>query len=246
VTNLPAPNPGRFGVATPGYAIPTPPGQYSAPPVRKRLRPRTFVGIVVVAVILVAAISYAFYRFGHDSVAKPTTQTLLVTTRPLPEGSRIVPADVRAVTVQTGHNQPATAGLGPNNLAKINGQVANQAIPAGTILTMAEVAPTGAVPNGDQTLVGLNLKPNQVPQNGLAVGERVGVINVPTAPSQGTPPTPIPLTTAAVWNITTDQAGNTSCEITVPNTLAATIAADSDRQQVILVRLSPDAPFPPE
>ncbi len=244
MSNLPAPNPKRFGVATPGYPTPSP-YQQPPPPAQRRLRRRTIAAIIVGLVIVIAAIAWGTYRLGHNSVATPATQTVLETTRAIPEGARISSADLRPVTIQ-GRRQPGQAGVNPGDTGRLIGQVANQALPAGTIVTAGEVAPTGAVPSGDQTLIGLDLKPNQVPQNGLAVGERVGVINVPgSTTSQGPPPTPVPLTDAAVWNITANQDGSTNCEITVPNTLSATIAADSARQQIILIRLAPNAPFPP-
>ena len=78
-------------------------------------------------------------------------------------------------------------------------------------------SPVGSVPGPAQALVGLALKPGQLPSGGLVVGEQVQVVQL-LPNSQNTRLIPIPLTVTTVWNVHASSAASIA-STTIRNTI---------------------------
>lgn len=246
MSNFPVPANRRFGVAAPGSPAPIPRGSDRvAEPEHRRMRWWVRLLLVVASLVVAVGIGYGCYQWGHGSVKLPSTQSVLVTTRAIPAGGRIIGNDLRTQVVQTPGNRYKPAEVPGQQSSAVLGKIAAQALPAGTILSPRDLALPGSVPIGDQALVGLSLKPSQVPVGGLSVGERVGIIGVPAAVNGKPAGAPVPITDAPVWDIAISSDGTINCDVTVPNRLAATLSGASSLGELTLIRLSPTAVFPP-
>ena len=177
---------GRFGAAAPG-ARPEPPPvplmqapgpgtppDGGVPGSRRRItRPRLlWAGIAV-------AVAAAGYAAGYFTAPSPqATRFLLVTSVPLPAGARLASADLTTVQV-TARDAAPPGALSSAAAPSVIGQVSATALPRGTFLSQSLLADKGAVPGPAQALVGLALKPGQVPDGSLADGQQVRVVALP-------------------------------------------------------------------
>ncbi len=229
---------GRFGAATPGIrAERTSIGDLVTAPDRggrRRLITPWRVTALVVA-MLVAGGSYALGRYVI--APKPAhAVSLVMTAVPLPAGARLAANDLRVVTVQA-RSRPAGL-LTPAAAVTAVGLVARNAIPAGTFLTRSMLSPSGGLPDASQALVGLSLKPGQLPAGGLAVGQRVLVVLLPVS-SQGVPLAPESLLSTTVWDLEPpDSAGDQDATVIVPSGRATLLAGFAARGEVSLVATS--------
>ncbi|HEY6795929.1 MAG TPA: SAF domain-containing protein [Kineosporiaceae bacterium] len=111
------------------------------------------------------------------------THPYLAVAREVPYGATIGPEDL--VVVQL--NAPAGLRLIPaDQQAQVIGRQAATQLFAGTPLTLADVADRG-VPAPGQQVVGMQLKPGQVPARALRVGEPVVLVVVPPSSVVGVP-----------------------------------------------------------
>jgi len=226
---------GRFGAATPGRR-PSPPSLEALlsapePPAGRRrwTRPRL---LAAAGVVVVAAAAFAA---GHFTVGQPARPTeLMVTDAALPAGTRLTQADLRAVPVQVGASRPAGA-MTPAAASGMIGLVMKQAVPAGTFLERSLLTSAGAIPNAAQALVGVALKPGQVPAGGLSAGQQVLVVML-RASSGGTVLRPQPLVITSVWNTRgPDSSGTTLATVVVPAHDAALLSGYAAQGDVTLV-----------
>jgi hypothetical protein len=237
---------GRFGSAAPG-AKPTPPTLESlltVPPPRG-WRQRRGRASILAAAGLAAAIGVG-YVAGHFTwrTPPPRTSELVVTSTALAAGTRLTPADLRIVTVQDRAGRPAGA-LSPVPATGLIGLVTSRAVPAGTFLQRSWLAPSGALPGPGQAVVGLALKPGQIPAAGLAPGQQVLIVLL-RANAQGSALIPQPLAFTSVWNVgAPDTSGIVEASVIVPGKLAATLAGFAAQQDVVLVSTGPPAASSP-
>jgi hypothetical protein len=234
MTSLDQPRPsGRFGAATPG-ARPSPPSLeelLAAPQVpRRRVTPRRV--LAVAGTLVVAAGAYVAGHYTWATPAPAVTQRVM-TDVALPAGARLTDADLQVVAVRTGSGVPAGT-LTPAAAARAVGLVMRNAVPAGTFLTQSLLAPSGALPGPYQALVGLALKPGQLPAAGLTVGEQVLVIALPTN-SAGTVLSPIALLRTTVWYVQgPDSSGDTDATIIAPARLEVALASYAAQGEIAL------------
>ncbi len=226
----------RFGAATPG-ARPSPPSLEELlaarqAPARRRLTWRRVLAVAGIAAL--AAGGLAAGRYAWPAITPPRVSELVVTSTALPAGTRLTGSDLRVAVVQPGDAVPSAA-LSPAAAAGLIGLVTSGALPAGTFLQRSFVAPAGAIPGPAQALVGLALKPGQLPSGGLAVGEQVRVVALPTN-AQGSPASPVALVTTTVWYLQgPDSSGNTLATVIVPAGLATRLAGYAAQGQIALV-----------
>ncbi len=233
---------GRFGAAAPG-AHATPPSlepllTAPEPPARGMTwrHALTAAGIVVLIVG-----GYLAGHFTWPPPAPPLSQ-LVVTAGSLPAGTRLTAADLRVVSVRPGAAVPAGA-LSPAAATRLRGLVTRNALPAGTFVSSAMVAPGGAVPGPAQALVGLALKPGELPAGGLVAGQRVLVVELwPDA--QNSTVTPIPLVTATVWDLRSAGSGAMQATVVVPARVASRLSAYAAMGNVALVGTGPGGGAP--
>ncbi|HET9897342.1 MAG TPA: SAF domain-containing protein [Streptosporangiaceae bacterium] len=235
---------GRFGAATPGLRAERPSiddlvaAQNRGAGRRRYTSPRRLTALAVA--ILVAGGAYALGRYVI-APRPPHTIRLVVTAVPLPAGAKVSAADLRVVTVD-GAKAPAGL-LSPSAAAGVIGLVARNAVPAGTFLSRSMLSPAGGVPDASQAIVGLALKPGQLPAGGLAVGQKVLVVLLPVN-SQGVPLSPISLINTTVWDLQPpDAGGNQDAAVIVPSSMASKLSSYAARGEVSLVATSaPPAP----
>jgi hypothetical protein len=234
--SAPPASPGRFGAASPGLRpAPTPLDELLATPEPPR-RGRWSRGrlLIVLALVSVAAGGYVAGHYTWPRPAPPSPAELAVTATALPAGIRFTPADFRTVRLEPGAKAPAGA-LTPAQAAGLAGMVTARAVPAGTFLARSLITSRGALPDSARALVGLALKPGQLPVGGIAPGQQVLVVLLRTSQAGGTVHA-APLVTTTVWDMRgPDNSGDVIAAIVVPVHLAALVSAYAAQGNVALV-----------
>jgi hypothetical protein len=233
---------GRFGAATPG----TRPERASINDLvtatdgsrrRRVITPWRITALVVA--LLVAGGSYALGRYVI-APKPPHLVSLVVSATALPAGAELTAGDLRVVAVK-GTRVPAGL-LGPQAVASDLGLFTRQPIPAGTFLASSMLSPSGGLPDASQALVGLSLKPGQLPAGGLAIGQKVLVVLLPVN-SQGDPLNPISLLSTTVWDLQAQDAqGDEAATVIVPASLASKLTSYAARGEVSLVATAAPPP----
>jgi hypothetical protein len=237
---------GRFGSATPG-AKPPPPTLESlltVPEPKGWLRRRRRAWIVLaIGLVAVAAIGVVA---GHYTwrTPPPKTSELAVTTTALAAGTRLAAADLRVVTV-SGTARPPAGAVRAARADGLIGLVTSRSVPAGAFLQRSWLTPSGALPGPGQAVVGLALKPGQLPAGGLVPGQQVLIVLL-RASAQGSAVIPQPLAFTSVWSVSApDTSGDVEASVLVAGRQAATLAAFAAQQDVVLVSTGPPAAAPP-
>jgi hypothetical protein len=200
-----------------------------APPGRKRWKWSLFaLGALMVA---------AGLWFGGRETAPPSvppTYAALQTTVALPAAATLTRADLTVVHLT--RRQPQI--LGAADATKVVGKTLRTYLPAGALVRATSVvAPLHVpVPAGPQALVGLSLRPGQLPQGGVVVGDDVEVVILPVAPSSGPPPFPVQVFTDPVWAVSAGSS-STSVTVLVPAAQAAYLSSAAADGLVSLVDL---------
>lgn len=235
---------GRFGAATPGLPSERPSiDDLVAAQNRRSGRRKLFTPWRLTALIVALLVAGGAFALGRYVLAPkpPHTVQLVVTSTALPAGAKLSPADLRVVTVD---GKSAPAGLiTPGSVESVIGLVTVNAVPAGTFLSAAMLSPAGGIPDASQAIVGLALKPGQLPAGGLAVGQKVLVVLLPVN-SQGVALSPVSLINTTVWDLQPpDSAGDQDAAVVVPSSIAARLSGYAARGQVALIATSaPPAP----
>lgn len=237
------PERGRFGVATPG--VPRTLVRKSREPdlqpplVRRSWRQRALrvVGVVLAAGLL----AVGGWLLGRSTVSHPRAVRVLATTAAVSAGARLSAADVRYYVVQVPAKGSLGPYLGPAQLGSVLGLAVRSTLAAGSILNRSELTGHAAMPASNQALVGLALKSGQLPSDGLAVGDDVGIIIVPPD-TAGASPRPVPVARAPVWDVGTTTSDVTPVTVLVPSSLASALAGEASRGDVALIRMAGPAP----
>lgn len=223
---------GRFGAASPGLR----PERQSLedllttrqPPPRRRRR-KVWVIVCIVAVLAAGAGGYLAGRFTAPS--PPALTKILITDTALPQGAQLSAADLLVITVRPGVSTPP-GSLGPAAESSLIGLATTTALPGNTIMTRSLLAPAASVPLAASALVGLALKPGQMPAGGLTPGEQVLIVLVPS--SNNAPATA--LVPSTVWDVQgSAAAGLVTATVIVPATIATRLAGYATRGEVTLV-----------
>ncbi|MHB8296450.1 MAG: SAF domain-containing protein [Acidimicrobiales bacterium] len=232
----------RFGDAAPGSEPPGSFGLTLEQPAEKahtgrwaRLsRPKRWAIVTVAAAVSVGGAGYAGFVEGRTTAPVTQTATVLATVQPVPAGARLNAQGIGVVRVVAG---PATRGfLGRPEMGSAVGAVTRSVLPAGTILAPADLRRSGAALQPGLALVGIGLKPGQMPTGGVNVGDIVEVVAVP--PGQQGHLTPVLLAARApVWSVTQQGSGTTSVVVLVPVPQAGHLAAYANGGNVAIVRL---------
>ncbi len=222
---------GRFGAASPGLR----PERQSLedlltarqpPPARRRRK-----ALVLACIVAVLAAGGGGYLIGRLTVPNPPALTqILITDTALPQGARISAADLLVITVRRGISAPP-GSLGPTAEPSLLGQATTTALPSETIVTRSLLAPAASVPLVANALVGLALKPGQMPAGGLTAGEQVLIVFVPSSNAPASP-----LVSSTVWDVQgSAAAGLVTATVIVPAAIATRLAGYAARGEVALV-----------
>jgi hypothetical protein len=233
---------GRFGAATPGVrsersqisglAAMRVPGQSS----RRRRVITPWRTTALIAAIIVAGGSYALGRYVIAPKPPPEVR-LAVTTKALAPGAPLTTADLAMVTVR---RSSVPAGALPWAAAKgLIDQIAKDTIPPGTLLTGGMLAAGVKMPDATHDLIGLALKPGQLPAGGLAVGQQVTIMLL-TGSAQSIPAA---LPGATIWALLPqDSSGVEQVTVLVRHQLMKEVASYAAHGQVSLVATAAPPP----
>ncbi|RZU46642.1 SAF domain-containing protein [Krasilnikovia cinnamomea] len=181
-----------------GAALPAP---SIAPAVKAALPRRRRPGLIAAGVVILVLGCLGAYAFAR---AAGTNEPMLAVTTTITAGHQITDADLKVVQVN------AASGLTPIPSTQRNtvvGKYAKVELVAGTLLTNEQLTTT-AVPAAGQQLIGLELKPAQLPSRPLRPGEPVLLV-----------------ITSDPRNVTLDGGKKaTSADLPSPPTVAATVA----------------------
>jgi hypothetical protein len=198
-TTSPVPGPAAGRIASPAGPPSAPPA--AAPRMVRQRRRRPGLIALSVALIAVGGLSGAvlYTSSGHRT-------SVVVVARDVPIGAQITRADLTEASIAL---DPAVKSVKASGEKKLIGQRAAVDLKAGSLLSPSEFTSKTLVgPN--ETLVGVSLKPSQLPASPLSAGQKVLIVSTPDP-------------NAAV-------AGKTGGASAPPETLSATVVKVGDPQ----------------
>lgn len=203
-------------------------------PTRRRRRPRLLAGSLVLLTACTGLFVSAYLRAGHQV-------DVLAVARSVPQGAELTAGDLRVVRISAGD------GLDPvpvSEAASVIGRAVSVPLVPGTLLTLSEVTGSPRIATGD-AVVGVALKPGQLPAGGVSPGEQVDVVltGSPGSPDLSTPSSTLSATVLAS-NVLVDAvqvappsngSNTTVVSLLAPRDEAGVIAAASASGEVALV-----------
>src|SRR5512144_2906231 len=150
---------------------------------------------------------------------------VLAVARPVPAGQVIAAADLRPARVAA---DPALTPIPAAQLGTVVGRHAAVDLRPGTLLVRAALT-SDSIPGVGQALVGVAVKPGQLPARPLQRGDRVLAVTVPdpgaATDAADSEKAPVPATVAGVGR--TDPNGSVVVDLTVAQAPAARLATDA-------------------
>jgi hypothetical protein len=209
---------------TPAVQVAAPAAPDRAPRVRARRNP---VLLAAGAALIVAGAAGTAWLVTSMSQATP----VLVTARSIPAGTVLAADDLAVAQVGT---DPSVATVPAEQRAGLVGQRAATDLPAGLLLT-PESTTADPIPAPGTSLVGVAVKPTQMPATPLGAGDPVTVV-APPGDSQDLPTTASPAMRATVVTTRTLDDGSVVVDVTVPTPQAGTLATWVATGRVVIVR----------
>jgi hypothetical protein len=229
---------GRFGAATPGMSSERAAigdlvaMRGSAPAARRRRVITPWRTVALIAAIIVAGSSYALGRYVI--APKPPQEVQIAVTRvQLRAGAKLVQGDLRFISVRAPFS--TSGALTPALANGLLGHFTNRRIRAGTFLVKGMFTTAGGMPDATHRLVGLALKPGQLPAGGLAVGQNVDILLLPVSTDLSVKDL-TPKSDATIWALLPpDSSGTREVTVLVHHDLAKELANYAAHGQVALV-----------
>jgi hypothetical protein len=205
-------------------------GRACAPlPVRQK-RPG-YAAIAIVLIVGLGALGAYFYSKAGEKTP------VVVVTKDVPAGHRITRDDLSTVNVAGG-----VTAIAGSHLDSVVGEVAAVELLPNTLLQRSMVTSASPLPAGS-SMVGVELKPGQMPAAGVTDGASVQVLQLPnkntTSATSSAQNASVLATSATVYDSATDpsQTGGMLVTLIVPSDEAAPIAAASSAGLVALVQV---------
>jgi hypothetical protein len=194
-------------------------------------------GLIAAAVVLI--VGFALTGGLLVSGAGGKTEAL-VAAGAVPAGHVITSDDVRATSVAGD-----VRAIRASDLASVLGQSAAVGLVPGQLLNR-DMLTTATVPAPDQAMIGLSLAPGQFPADGLAVGDQVLAVMIPSAVGPAAADTSLTaraLTTAEVFGLRADPSSGADTLVTlvVPLNMANQVLAQSAVGRIGLVKVTSSA-----
>lgn len=198
-------------------------------PLPTRQKRPGYVALAIVLIVGLAALgAYLYSKAGQKT-------PVVVVVKDVPAGHQVARDDLSTVNVAGGVT--AVAGA---HLDSVVGEVATVQLLPNTLLQRSMVTDASPLPSG-AALVGVELKPGQLPATGVADGARVRVLQLPNRSGNtaaGRAAVLVPAATVYATVPDPSQTGGTLATLIVPNAAAAPIAAASSEGLVALVQVS--------
>jgi hypothetical protein len=191
-------------------------------------------GLIAVAVLLIVGFGLSgavlVSRAGH-------TTEVLVAARPVAAGHVIAAGDV-GVARMSGTVRAIASG----DVGTVVGRTVTVGVVAGQVFNR-DMLTGAAVPGKDQAVIGLSLAPGRFPADGLAVGDRVLAVVIPSATDPAAvsgPPAARAITTALVYGMRPDptRGPDTLVSLVVPLDQANQVLANSAVGRIGLVKVA--------
>ncbi|MCU1403837.1 MAG: putative rane protein [Glaciihabitans sp.] len=217
------------GSAKPAKVAKTPkPSTPKSAPVQSRVRnkPRLPIILLGIALIIVSGLTAAYI---YTSTGR--TKLVYSAASDIARGDVIELGSLQVVEIPDTNEIPSFERADTDD---VEGKTAQVDIPAGTLLSPANVSEGAGIDTG-MSIVGLSLTSAQLPPFPLVSGDKVRLVDTPV--SQGEPPTKAPVTESAeIVSVRTDDvAGTTIVAVTVPSERAALLAARAATGRVALI-----------
>jgi hypothetical protein len=160
----------------------------------------------------------------HPVVAVASTVT---------RGEVIKRDDLRIVDVSA---DPSLQTVNGDQLDSIVGKRAATDLPAGTLLP-ANAATSELVPHRGRTLVGLQLKPSQLPATTLQTGDTVRLVTLPADQASSTRPgtSTLPISATVIGSEGGPDGQTTRVDVEVPSDVAAGLSVNAATGRVALI-----------
>ena len=161
------------------------------------------------------------------------THPVVAVTSTVMRGEVIKRDDLRIVDVGGDPNLQTVDG---DQLASIVGKRAATDLPAGTLLP-ANAATTELVPHRGRTLVGLQLKPSQLPATTLQSGDTVRLVTLPGDQASSSRPgsSTLPVSATVIGSEDGPDGQSTRVDVEVPSDVAAALSISAATGRVALV-----------
>lgn len=191
-------------------------------------------GYAALAVVLIVGLALAGgYFYSQAGKKVPVVEVV----NDIPVGHTIQRSDLSTVDVAGG-----VTAIGGANLSSVVGQTAVVELLPHTLLQRSMVTSSPSV-DTSQAQVGVQVKPGQIPANGLSPGNHVEVVRLP--PSNATSGAPggtsatVLVGDATVYSSVTDpsQSGGTLLTLVVPKSSATDVASASNAGAIALIRI---------
>jgi hypothetical protein len=195
-----------------------------------RQRKPAYIALLVALVVGLAALGAYWYSHAGQKTA------VVVVVRDVPAGHLIERSDLSTANVAGD-----VTAIGASHLDSVLGQTAAVDLLPNTLLQRSMVTSVRGLSAG-QAKVGVEVKPGQVPADGLPIGGSVEVLQLPSKDAAGglaQQPPVVLAEQATVYSSAADpsQSGGTLFTLVVPKASAAAIAAASNAGAVALVQV---------
>jgi hypothetical protein len=202
----------------PGTALPT------------RQRKPAYIALLAALVVGLAALGAYWYSRAGQKTA------VVKVVRDVPAGHVIERSDLSTANVAG-----EVTAIGANHIDSVVGQTASVELLPNTLLQRSMVTSVRDL-SPDQAKVGVEVKPGQIPADGLPDGASVEVLQLPSkdaAGGSGQQPPMVLAQQATVYSSAADpsQSGGTLLTLVVPKSSAAAIAAASNAGAIALVQV---------
>lgn len=170
---------------------------------------------------------------GVFALTAGDTKPVVALTSTVMRGEVIKREDLRIVDVG---GDPSLQVVGGDQIASIVGKRAATDLPAGTLLP-ASAATNELVPRRGRTLVGLQLKPSQLPATTLQGGDIVRLVTLPADQAGSSRPGSAgqPISATVIGTQDGPDGQSTRVDVEVPSDVAAALSVSAATGRVALV-----------
>jgi SAF domain len=195
-----------------------------------RQRKPAYIALLAALVVGLAALGAYWYSRAGQKTA------VVKVVRDVPAGHVIERSDLSTANVAG-----EVTAIGANHIDSVVGQTASVELLPNTLLQRSMVTSVRDL-SPDQAKVGVEVKPGQIPADGLPDGASVEVLQLPSkdaAGGSGQQPPMVLAQQATVYSSAADpsQSGGTLLTLVVPKSSAAAIAAASNAGAIALVQV---------